>query len=120
MAERPVFIRVLDERYDHVARGDAAAFFQFPDQQAIERLFGRAPAGPARNLQKDDVLGARDVEAGVFYDQARGLMLSHDLITVPLGDLERSEHGAVGGIEEGFELGVGAAFDKIETEKRHG
>jgi hypothetical protein len=46
-------------------------------------------------------------------------MLLHDLITIALRHLEGSEHRAMGGIEQSFQLWFGAALDQVKANERH-
>ena len=87
---------------------------------AVELLVRRVAAWPAGHLQENDLVGARDAQAGILDDQARGLVLIDDLVAVAHRHAERLDHRLVRGIEEDLQLGVGATLDEIEAEKRHG
>jgi hypothetical protein len=70
-------------------------------------------------LHHDQLGGALDTQARILDDHVRAGMLGHDLIAVALGHAESGEHGAVRGVEQGFQLGLAAAFDEAKLDQRH-
>ena len=113
--EGPVLIGIRNHADDNVFGLYAAAFFEFLDEQPVERFFHRTCAWPRRYLQKHDLVAASNAEARVLDDHARRFVFVDDLIAVARQHFEGGEYGAMGGIEQSLEFCIAAALDEIET-----
>jgi len=119
MTKRPVLIGVRDHRHNYV-RGLYVAFLtQALTQNLVEIPLGSLRSRARRDVNQNSLRRPRNTEPGVLDPEMPSRMFLKYLIPVALRNPKRGNDCAMRCIQEGFQLGCAAAFDNVDSDKRH-
>ncbi len=113
-AKAPVAFLVTDNRHHQIIAAQAAVFRQLLLQNGEEALLLRLAARAGIDPHHHQIPRAGQSEAGIFNHHMVGFVFMNNLVTVAFWYLEGAQHGAMGGIQQGFDLLFRTAFNQVK------
>ena len=118
-SERPVSVSIFDESNYDVRAVEIAGVLEHLTQQPVEFELLLLGPMPGCYLDQHDLVGARNSKAGIQGYHPAGTIFRHKLIAIALRHMECGDDRGVSRVQELPDLGVGSAFDKVESKQRH-